>query len=66
MFPLSKTFQHIYTDQIMKEAKIERLELKINGPMINELSNADDKVIISDSEAQTQKMISKINHAWIK
>ena len=50
----------------MKEAKIEGLGLKIVGLMINEISYVDDRVIIANSEAQIQKMISKMNHAGLK
>lgn len=50
----------------MNEAKIKEMSLKINGQRINEISYADDEVVIAETEAPMQKMIDKINRAEIK
>ena len=43
---------NIHAEQIMKEARIEKIGLKINGDRMNEISYADHKVIIIRTEAQ--------------
>ena len=50
----------------MQEAQIDKMGLKINGKKLNEISYADDKVLIAESEAQMQRMIDRVKNAGLK
>lgn len=53
-------------EEIMKNSHIDSTRLRIYGQRINEISYTDDKVLITESERQMQKMLNKLNKAGIE
>ena len=57
---------NVYADEIMAEARIEKMKLKINSEEMNEINYADDNVVIAKTKAQMQDLIDLISSAGLK
>lgn len=58
---MSPRLFNVYAEEIIKNDKLEKIGFKINGKVINNISYADDRVIIAETEEQMQRMLDIIN-----
>ena len=59
--PMSPRLFNAYSERIMQHPKFSNVGFPINGLKINNISYADDKVMIAASPQQLQQMISRLN-----
>ncbi len=58
--PLSPRLFNLYTNGIMKHRAFENTGFRVNGKRINNITYADDKVLIAETPQQLQRMVSKL------
>ena len=58
---MSPRLFNAYLEHIMQHPKFSKVGFPINGVKINNISYADDKVMITASPQQLQQMISRLN-----
>ena len=59
--PLSPRLFNIYAEQIGQHPRFQRAGFKIKGQIINQISYADDKVIIARTAQQLQRMVRQLD-----
>ena len=63
---LSPHLFSIYTEQVMREADIEDMGIKIGGRNITDLRYADDTALISDNITSMKRLLYRVDSAGVK
>ena len=63
---LSSHLFNIYTEQIMREADMEGMEIKIGGRNITNLRYADDTALLADNITSMKRLLYRVDAAGNK